>query len=198
VSSGGDCSECFPDGFEPFVAAVDGAFKKTQAFIMTTDPSFCEAANDSVCGEISTNYGCCCKEEITSYTACVFDQELAVAFGLVGCTSNCGGGDDEESDDDGSSMMYIIIGVVVGILLCCCCCGCYYYRIRRKNKTTTEVKIDVNVAGESTSTSKEVCSCMGWKLAHCVFVCIIRCPLGCYVHILPLFMVIFLICIVCE
>ena len=150
----GDCS-CFADGFEPFVKAVDGAFKKTQAFVMTTDPAFCGAASDSVCAEVSTNYGCCCEEEVAAYTQCVFDQELALAFGLVGCTSTCGGDDSEEgSSDGGVPMMYIIIGVVAFVLICCCCCcGCYYCR-RVRNRNKTDVKVDVKVSAETSS--KEV------------------------------------------
>lgn len=154
VDGGGDCS-CFPDGFEPFVKAVDGAFKKTQAFVMTTDPNFCQAASDSVCGEVSTNYACCCTEEVMAYTQCMFDQNLTVAFGLVECTSTCGEDEEDTSDDGGIPMLYIIIGVVAFVLLCCCCCccGCYYYRrVRRRNKT--EVKVDVNVSAETSN--KEV------------------------------------------
>jgi hypothetical protein len=150
--SSGDCP-CFAEGFEPFPGAVEGAFMKTQAFVMTTDPSFCAAAGDSVCGEVATNYGCCCTEEIAAYTACTFDQEQATAFGLVGCTLNCGGEEEESSDEGGIPMLYIIIGVSVLVLLCCCCCcGCYYWRVRRRNKT--EVKVDVNVSAETSS--KEV------------------------------------------
>jgi hypothetical protein len=136
IGSDAGCADCpeFANGMEGFMKGVDGAFKKTQAFVMTTDPAFCKVAQDNVDQEMVAKYSCCCSTELNGYVQCAFDKEWAPSFGLVGCayaaTSDEGGGDGE----GGFPMMVVIIAVVVFVLLCCCCCcGCYFYRRRRRN-----------------------------------------------------------------
>ena len=118
---------------------------------MTTDPRFCKVASRSIDDEISTNYACCtdtCSAELEEYVACTFNQELAPAFGLVGCERTPPAGSGDGDDEGGIPMLYIIIGVAVLVLLCCCCCcGCYYRRRRinaaKKNSNGVNVNIDL-------------------------------------------------------
>ena len=152
------CGECFSEGFQAFQDSVDGAFKKTQAFVMTTDPRFCKVASQSIDDEIEMNYSCCtdtCGAEMEEYVSCTFNDELAVAFGLVGCerTPPAGEGGDGEG---GIPLLYIIIGVAVLVLLCCCCCcGCYYRR-RRINAAKKNANGGVNVNIDLKSETKNV------------------------------------------
>eukprot|EP00539_Tryblionella_compressa_P002126 CAMPEP_0178738480 /NCGR_PEP_ID=MMETSP0744-20121128/3536_1 /TAXON_ID=913974 /ORGANISM="Nitzschia punctata, Strain CCMP561" /LENGTH=798 /DNA_ID=CAMNT_0020391103 /DNA_START=13 /DNA_END=2410 /DNA_ORIENTATION=+ len=135
-----DCPEFADGGMEGFMKGVEGAFKKTQAFVMTTDPAFCDVAQDHVNQELEAKYNCCCNAELQDYVKCNFDQELAMSFGLVGCTySAAGDAEGGEGGDGGFPMMIVIIAVVAVVLLCCCCCcGCYCYRRRRRNNQEKE------------------------------------------------------------
>jgi hypothetical protein len=169
-SAGPDCT-CFVDGggSQEFVDAVDGAFKKTQAFVMTTDPAYCDVAAQNIDDEVALNWSCCCAAEVDEYITCTFNQELAVAFGLVGCERSASSGDEEgegDGDDDGGlPLMYIIIGVVVVMLLLCCCCGCYCWRRRRlaaaANAKKGEVNVNVNMTSETKNVTENVTSNQG-------------------------------------
>ncbi|KAL3942276.1 MAG: hypothetical protein SGARI_000318 [Bacillariaceae sp.] len=165
ITSDAACAECpdFGEGMEGFINAVDGAFKKTQAFVMTTDPAFCGVAQDSINQEIEAKYSCCCATELTDYVQCSFDQELSISFGLVGCTyagggGGGGGGGDGGGDGGGIPMLYIIIGVVVGVLLLCCCFGCFCYRRRKRNNSDAKIEVNVDVKSETKTETTEAAS----------------------------------------
>mmetsp|Transcript_7558 Transcript_7558/g.18637 ORF Transcript_7558/g.18637 Transcript_7558/m.18637 type:complete len:996 (+) Transcript_7558:676-3663(+) len=147
--------ECFPDGFQGFVDSVDGAFKKTQAFVMTTDPAYCSIASQNIDDEINLNYECCldtCGGEMEEYVSCTFNDELSVAFGLVGCERTPPGGGGGGDGEGGIPMLYVIVGVVVLLLVCCCCCcGCYYRRrkINAAKKNGGGVNVNIDLKSES-------------------------------------------------
>lgn len=159
IASDAACADCplfSEDGMEGFMKAVEGAFAKTQAFVMTTDPAFCNVAADGINQQITASYSCCCQTELTDYVKCNFDQELAVSFGLFGC--EYGGSEAEgegEDGGDGEFPLFIVIGAVAAVLLLlCCCCGCYCYR-RRRNNNNVQVKVDIKSETKNETTTNE-------------------------------------------
>ena len=141
IGSDSGCAACpdFANGMEGFMKEVDGAFKKTQAFVMTTDPAFCKVAQDNVDQTMVAKFSCCCSTELSAYNMCAFDKEWAPSFGLVGCTYAATTDEGEGGEEGGFPMMIVIIAVVAVVLLCCCCCcGCYCYRKHRRNKAEKE------------------------------------------------------------
>jgi hypothetical protein len=123
------CS-CFTQPFiESFPREVTGAYFYTIAFETPGTTEFCAEANFNVCTQFETTASCCCGEEITEYTECMFTSALNIQFGAPGCEHTSCSNDREEAAL--GDVMLIIIGIIV-VVLGCGGAGGFFCYLRRK------------------------------------------------------------------
>ncbi|KAL3915366.1 MAG: hypothetical protein SGILL_005693 [Bacillariaceae sp.] len=115
-----------------FPSSLKSLFASTQAFAIPGTPQYCSVAQDRVCGEISTNYSCCCDEQIAEWQNCLVEQVFSKDLSLAQpCTSNCGGGGNS-GGGGGSTAMYAGIGAAVGVVVVALLTWCYCRRRRNR------------------------------------------------------------------